>query len=43
MKYMDSRKWDGPWRIDVVAVTLPENGDAHIERFEDITAGGNFA
>ncbi len=42
-KYMNSRRWDGPWRIDVVAVTLPEDGDAHIERFEDITAGGDYA
>lgn len=42
-KYMNSRRWDGPWRIDVVAVTLPKEGDAHIERFEDITTGGCYA
>ncbi len=42
-KYMDSRRWDGPWRIDVVAVTLSADEDARIERFEDVTAGGNFS
>ena len=42
-KYVDSRRWEGPWRIDVVAVTLPKSGDPLIERFEDVTTGGSFA
>jgi putative endonuclease len=42
-KYVDSRRWEGPWRIDVLAVTLRRDGASRIERFEDVTAGGGFS
>lgn len=38
--YVDSRRWEGPWRIDLLAVTLDGDAPPEIERFEDITAGG---
>lgn len=37
--YTESRGWDGPWRIDVVSVTLRTGKDPLVERFEDVTAG----
>ena len=36
--YMEHIDWDGPWRIDLVAVTLHED-KPEIEKFEDITYG----
>jgi putative endonuclease len=42
-KYVDSRRWDGPWRIDILSVTLRRDGQPGIERFEDVTAGGDFS
>ena len=42
-KYVNSRRWEGPWRIDILAVTIQKNGEPLLERFEDVTAGGNFA
>lgn len=37
--YMERCLWNGPWRIDLVAVTLCDNVPPEIERFEDITDG----
>ncbi|MGI6783783.1 MAG: YraN family protein [Aminivibrio sp.] len=37
--YTDSRGWGGPWRIDIVAVTLRPGDEPLVERFEDVTAG----
>lgn len=37
--YTDSRRWDGPWRIDIVSVTLKSGEKPLVERFEDVTAG----
>ena len=33
-------KWEGPWRIDLVAFTVDRNGVWCREHLEDITAGG---
>lgn len=38
-KYVDSLRFGGNWRIDVVAVTYPRCGGMHIELFRDITMG----
>lgn len=38
-KYVDSLKFTGNWRIDVVAVTYPRSGGMHIELFSNITMG----
>ena len=41
--YVEYKRWDGPWRIDVVAVTMNPDGPPDIERFEDATAGRYFS
>ena len=38
-RYVASRGWDGPWRIDILSVTLSPGGSTSVERFEDVTAG----
>ncbi|TDY65033.1 putative endonuclease [Aminivibrio pyruvatiphilus] len=38
-RYVEARGWDGPWRIDILSVTLHPGKDASVERFEDVTAG----
>ena len=38
-RYVETRGWTGPWRIDILAVTLHPGRDASVERFEDVTAG----
>lgn len=38
-KYVASIRYDGIWRIDVVAVTYARGGETHIELFSDITMG----
>lgn len=40
-RYVDSVDWTGPWRIDVVSVTLRRCGEPVVERFEDVTSGGD--
>ena len=35
--------WQGPWRIDILAVTVGSDGSAALERFEDVTAGAYFS
>jgi len=37
--YVDSRGWEGPWRIDIISVTLRPGKEPLAERFEDVTAG----
>ena len=38
-RYVETRGGTGPWRIDILAVTLHPGRDASVERFEDVTAG----
>ena len=42
-QYVDRRGWQGPWRIDILAVTVGSDGSAAVERFEDVTAGAYFS
>lgn len=37
--YVLKNKWDGPWRIDLMAVTVENEKHFRIERYQDITAG----
>lgn len=37
--YVLKNKWDGPWRIDLMAVTVESEKHFRIERYQDITAG----
>lgn len=41
--YVEFKRWDGPWRIDVVAVTMSPGGAHEVDRFEDVTAGRYFS
>ena len=41
-QYVEAAGWEGPWRIDIVAVTVREKGDPFLEHFEDVTSGGWF-
>ena len=42
-KYVDRTGWQGPWRIDIFAVTVGAEGSVTVERFEDVTAGAYFS
>ena len=35
----ESRNWQGPWRIDLVAMTVDRNGGWKVEHIRDITGG----
>jgi putative endonuclease len=37
--YVDRIGWEGPWRIDLLAVTLDGSREALVELFPDIAAG----
>jgi putative endonuclease len=37
--YMESIGWEGPWRIDIAAITLGTDGKPALEVFRDITVG----
>jgi putative endonuclease len=37
--WMDSRGWEGPWRIDIAAITVDGRGKPSLEIFRDITVG----
>ncbi len=37
--YMASREWEGPWRIDIAAITVDSDGKPSLEIFKDITVG----
>jgi putative endonuclease len=37
--YVMKNKWDGPWRIDLMAVTVENEEHFRVERYQDITAG----
>ena len=41
--YMDVHGWDGPWRIDIVAITLMKEGAPVLERIEGVTVGEYFS
>lgn len=36
--YVDAKRYQGNWRIDVAAVTLEESGEWRIELFSDVTS-----
>ncbi len=38
-KYVNAIRYDGNWRIDIVAVTVDAAGEPHLELFGDITMG----
>ncbi len=40
--YVLKNKWEGPWRIDLIAITVEENENVRIEHFPDITYGGAY-
>lgn len=40
--YVAKNNWNGPWRIDLVAVTVQDRDLYSIDRFQDITAGGFY-
>lgn len=42
-RYVESRGWTGPWRIDILSVTVRAEGEPSIEWFEDVTAGAYFS
>ena len=37
--YMESVGWEGPWRIDIAAITVGSDGSPKLEVFRDITVG----
>lgn len=37
--YMASREWEGPWRIDIAAITVGADDKPALEIFRDITTG----
>lgn len=37
--WMASREWEGPWRIDIAAITVGSDGNPSLEIFRDITTG----
>lgn len=37
--YMASKEWEGPWRIDVAAITVGPGEKTVLEIFKDITVG----
>ncbi|MDO9508398.1 MAG: YraN family protein [Thermovirgaceae bacterium] len=37
--YMASRGWEGPWRIDIAAITVSPDDKLVLEIFRDITVG----
>lgn len=37
--YVYKAGWEGPWRIDVAAVTLGPGGKPRVEIFRDVTTG----
>lgn len=37
--YMASKEWEGPWRIDVAAITVGPGEKPVLEIFKDITVG----
>lgn len=41
--YTDMTGWEGPWRIDILSVTMKKDGTHSIERFEDVTGGAWFS
>lgn len=38
-RYVDNSGWTGPWRIDIVSVTVRDGVEPEVERFEDVTGG----
>lgn len=40
--YVLYNKWDGPWRIDLMAITVEDRDNISIEHIQDITAGEVF-
>lgn len=36
---MESVGWEGPWRIDIAAITVGSDGSPKLEVFRDITVG----
>ncbi|MEA3507483.1 MAG: YraN family protein [Synergistota bacterium] len=40
--WVDRNGWDGPWRIDIAAVTLSAAGEPKLEIFKDITLGSDW-
>ncbi|GAB6281103.1 MAG: YraN family protein [Thermovirga sp.] len=37
--FMASKGWEGPWRIDIAAITVGPDGKPALEIFRDITIG----
>jgi len=37
--YVLKNKWDGPWRIDLIAITVQDKDIYRLDSFRDITAG----
>ena len=37
--YMDRIGWEGPWRIDIAAITVDPGGKPALDVFRDITVG----
>ena len=38
-RYVNAAGWTGPWRIDIVSVTVRDGAEPEVERFEDVTDG----
>jgi len=38
-EYVIGNSWKGPWRIDLLAITLGKDGSREMEHFPDITHG----
>ena len=36
---VESKNWQGPWRIDLIAMTVDRKGEWNVEHFRDITDG----
>lgn len=37
--YVERARWEGPWRVDVVAVKIGPGKEAEVEIFRDVTTG----
>lgn len=37
--YVERAQWNGPWRIDLISITVDRTGKAHLEHYRDITSG----
>lgn len=37
--YVENTGWEGPWRVDIAAITVDKKGSMKFELFKDVTVG----